>query len=105
MGRIKVYANATERQRACRARALKPGSPTIVPPPRPKRPSSRPKRLAAIEQQVQILLEEYQSWADSMPDSLSESGQANMLAETIDLLSNVVELLSEICPPSGFGRD
>jgi hypothetical protein len=40
-----------------------------------------------------------------MPESLSESGQANMLAETIDLLSNVVELLSEICPPRGFGRD
>ena len=103
MGRTKLYANATERQRACRARALKPGSPTIS--PRTKRPLSRPKRLAAIEQQVQLLLEEYQSWAESMPESLSESGQANMLAETIDMLSNIADLLSEVSPPRGFGRD
>lgn len=103
MGRIKVYANATERQRACRARALKPKPPAAS--PRTKRPLSRPKRLAAVEQQVQLLIEEYENWADSLPESLADSSQANMLAETIEQLTTVAELLSEISPPRGFGRD
>ena len=103
MGRVKIYANATERQRACRARAHKPGPPIIS--ARTKRGLSRPKRLTAIEQQVQMLLEEYKSWADGIPESLRNSGQANKLAETIDLLSNIAELLSEVTPPQGFGRD
>jgi len=104
MGRTRFYANATERQRAYRARTPKAAQAT--PPTRKKtRPPSRPKRLAAIDQQVQSLLSEYESWAESIPDSLADSGQATLLAETIEMLTNVADLLSEINPPRGFGRD
>ena len=104
MGRIKVYANATERQRAHRARAAP--KPVSVPVSAKKlRSLSRPKRLAAIEQEVQSLLSEYESWAESMPESLADSSQASMLAETIELLTNIADLLGEVSPPRGFGRD
>lgn len=103
MGRIKVYANATERQRAYRARAPKLDAPAIT--PRKERLNSRPMRLAAIEQQIQILLEEYEGWAERMPESLRGSDQAEMLADTIEKLTNLNDILSEINPPRGFGRD
>lgn len=103
MGRMKIYADATERQRACRARKLKPSPPAIS--SRTKRPLSRPKRLAAIETLVNQLIEEFESWAESIPEPLRESTQAEMLADTIEKLTEVAGLLSEISPPRGFGRD
>jgi len=104
MGRIKVYENATERQRAHRARAApKPVSAPVA--VTKKCNLSRPKRLAAIEQEVQSLISEYESWAESLPESLADSSQASMLAETIELLTNVADLLGEVNPPRGFGRD
>jgi hypothetical protein len=40
-----------------------------------------------------------------LPDSLQDGDQGARLAETIEQLGLVVDTLSEINPPRGFGRD
>jgi hypothetical protein len=48
---------------------------------------------------------EYQAWLDSLPEPLQEGDQATRLTETIEALEAVVDLLSQLEPPRGFGRD
>lgn len=103
MGRTRQHASAAERQRAYRQR-LAYRRPEATPPPRP-RPPSRPRRLAALSAGVQQLRDEYQEWLSSLPESLGDSRQAQVLAEAVEQLEAVVDLLSEIQPPRGFGRD
>ena len=103
MGRTRQHASAAERQRAYRQR-LAYRRPEATPPPRP-RPPSRPRRLAALSAGVQQLRDEYQEWLSSLPESLEDSRQAQVLAEAVEQLEAVVDLLSEIQPPRGFGRD
>ncbi|MGI5845533.1 MAG: hypothetical protein ACOX9B_15375 [Candidatus Xenobium sp.] len=106
MGRSRIYASAAERQRAYRRR-LAAGQAAPAPPPesRPRRQPSRPARLAAVRSAVVQLFDEYENWLAAVPESLQESGQAQRLAETIDQLAAVVDLLCDIDPPRGFGRD
>jgi hypothetical protein len=51
------------------------------------------------------LRDEYQTWLDSLPDGLGEGEQAARLTQAIETLDTVVDMLSEIQPPRGFGRD
>jgi len=69
------------------------------------RQPSRPARLAAIEKQLRELIEEYENWLESLPESLSESQSADLLAETIDQLTEAADSIAEISLPKGFGRD
>ena len=107
MGRSKLYASDAERQRAYRARLkvshITAASTTVK--KRPRRPPSRPRRLAALQEAAEDLQNEYQTWLDSVPDSLQDSSQATRLTETIESLGEVVDLLSQLDPPRGFGRD
>jgi hypothetical protein len=48
---------------------------------------------------------EYQAWLDSLPEALEGSVQAERLEETIEQLDAIAELLGEVQPPLGFGRD
>jgi len=79
-------------------------APAVL-PAAPRRKSSRPARLVAIENEVRALLEEYQDWRARLPDSLQDSGLANKLDEAIDRLTEVAETLADIDLPRGFGRD
>lgn len=104
MGRISQYATAAERQKAYRQR-LAARSPEPLVRRAGGRPKSRPARLADLQSAAQQLLEEYQDWLDSIPEPLQDSRQAELLGETVDQLAAVIDILSEIQPPRGFGRD
>ena len=106
MGRNRAYQSAADRQRSYRERlrARLAGEPPAQRPRQPRRPS-RPSRLAAIERDVTSLLQEYEDWLETVPPSLADSDQATKLTETIEQLAAVTELLAEIEPPRGFGRD
>ena len=104
MGRKRIYSNPAERQKAYRERLSPERTP---PPPLPvrKRKVSRPARLCLIEQQLQDLLDEYIDWQSQIPESLVDSAQAGLLAQTIDELTEIVESIANVNPPRGFGRD
>jgi len=105
MGRSKQYANAAERQKAYRQRlaAARPSQLSLK-PPRHRSPS-RPARLVTVENEVRSLHDEYEHWLNSLPDSLEQTEQASRLTETVEQLEGVLDLLTEIQPPRGFGRD
>ena len=106
MGRHKVFATHAERQRAYRIRQIAAqDSPPDPPPPKKRRPPSRLARLRAVVAEVEILLEEYQEWHNSLPESLQDSEQATRLAETVEQLESIASQLSEVNPPRGFGKD
>jgi hypothetical protein len=54
---------------------------------------------------VVVLKGEYDEWLDSLPESLQDGTTAERLAETIEQLEAVYDLLVEIQPPRGYGRD
>jgi len=107
MGRQRVFKNDAERQRAYRKRlaAKMNGNVAVIPVVKRRRAPSRPKRLAAVIREVQDLHQEYEHWFESFPEPLRESEQADRLAEVIGQLESVIDLLSDISPPKGFGRD
>jgi hypothetical protein len=70
-----------------------------------RRPLSRLKRLAAVGSEVRALQEEYEEWLNSLPESLAESDQASRLAETVEQLIAITDMLDGVDPPRGFGRD
>lgn len=103
MGRKQVYANAAERQKAYRARMTAPErEPDFK---TRQRALTRPARLAAIQAAVGALHQEYEQWRDRLPDFQEGSEQEAKLTETVDLLGQAMELLADIDPPKGFGRD
>lgn len=106
MGRKRRYSNAAERLKAFRARAKL--CATSTPPAGPKRKAkvlSRPARLAAIENELQALTDEYQAWRDNLPESFQESGLATKLDEAVERLTDLVAGVADIDLPKGFGRD
>jgi hypothetical protein len=105
MGRNKVFSSPAERQRAYLQRLRDQHVPVAPPDPKRARPPSRPARLQAIIGSVQNLRDEYALWGDSIPEPLQESEQATRLRETVEQLETIVDLLSELAPPRGFGRD
>lgn len=106
MSRARQHASAAERQRAYRQRlaSRSPGPTRSLPLPS-RRALSRPARLAGLQAAVQQLHDEYENWLNSLPESLQDGQQASLLVETVEQLESVLELLSEIHPPRGFGRD
>lgn len=104
MGRNRVYASAAERQKAYRDRAVI-RQPPAAGPKQAKRGPSRPARLQALITTVLALKAEYEGWHARMPDFREGSDEETRVAETIDLLEQAADLLSEIDPPRGYGRD
>jgi len=116
MTRIKTYESNAERQRAYRLRQIegqkhnststtKEIESTTPVPGRPPRYRSRPQRIAELQREAELLKAEYERWLNRIPEPLQDGEQANRLTETIEHLENVIDLLSEIEPPRGFGRD
>lgn len=105
MGRNRVYASSAERQRAYRLRAAA-GREEVHPVPSARRRApSRPARLAALCTAAEELRQEYEAWLESLPETLQDSSQGKKLAETVEQLEAVVDLLAAIDPARGFGRD
>jgi hypothetical protein len=106
MSRTRLHANNAERQKAYRRR-LGTAQPRQEPPAptRPRRGPSRPARLLALQVEASTLCEEYAGWLGNLPDSLSETEQAELLNEAVQQLQAVVDLIDEIQLPRGFGRD
>jgi len=107
MPRQRVYASSAERQKAYRERlkCVRVTGQQQKLEIRILRPLSRPKRLTALLKETEDLLSGYTDWLEALPESLQEGGTAERLQETIDSLEQVVELLSGIEAPRGFGRD
>lgn len=105
MPRPRTYATAAERQRAYRARLEARQPPAPPGPARPSRPASRPARIAALEASVRALQAEYEGWLDALPETLAHGGQVDLLQATIEQLEAAADLLAEVQPPRGFGRD
>lgn len=107
MSRARTYASNAERQRAYRLR-LADGSPKVGATPRVdagRRKASRPQRLAACRRELEALKGEYEAWLDGLPEVFQDGDVAERLAETIEQMEAICELLGEIHPPKGFGRD
>jgi len=107
MGRKRVYENSNERKKAYRLRLLSGHKqmPSVRPMPSRRRPPSRPKRLESALSEIQALQQEYEEWLAALPESLQDSSLAERLQETVDQLAQAADLLAEIDPPKGFGRD
>ena len=103
MGRKRVYSSAAERQKAYRERASTPASP---PAPAPKRRQpSRPAQLTAARNIICNVKTGYQQWLDRLPAFQEGSEQEERLTETLDSLEQILDLLADIQPPKGYGRD
>jgi hypothetical protein len=108
VSRKRVYATNAQRQQAYRhrlAERLKGHRSASPIPPKLRRPPSRPARLAALMADVQDLLQEYEHWFDSLPESLGDSEMADRLRETVDQMESILDMLSDLRLPRGFGRD
>lgn len=108
MGRHRIYANDTERQRAWRDRLKAQAVGQVTEPAasaKAGRPLSRPTRLAALITAVQQLQAEYEQWLTALPDTLAEGHIAERLTETVEQFEAAAELLMDIDPPKGYGRD
>lgn len=106
MPRNRLYLSDAERQQAYRdRRAGISGNDIVSIPVARRRQPSRPSRLAALCNGATQLQGEYQAWLESLPEALQDGDQATRLTEAIEALEAVVDLLSQIEPPRGFGRD
>lgn len=102
MARQRLYSSNAERQKAFRERQKGPPVKKKISIPRPL---SRPKRLQALLKEAEALLEGYAAWLEALPENLQGCGIADRLQETVDSLQDVVDTLSGIEAPKGFGRD
>lgn len=105
MGRDRVYANAAERQKAYRDR-IATGQPVVAESTKQaRRRPSRPARLRALIIAILDLKVEYEGWRSRLPEFREGSDEETRVTEAIELLDQAVEVLSEIEPPRGYGRD
>lgn len=105
MGRKRIHTTAAERQKSYRARVSNQASTPHPAVPRKPKKVSRPARLVALETGIRTLLEEYEDWLSQIPETLEATAQVALLTEAIEKLTDAAELLAEITPPRGFGRD
>jgi hypothetical protein len=62
-------------------------------------------RLGAAINVLATLQSEYEAWRERLPESLEGSEQEGRVTETIDTLSEALDLLNNLQLPRGFGRD
>ena|SRR5579883_3070217 len=107
MPRRRLHASNAERQKAYRQRiaSTTTPAPTSAQPVKGRRSPSRPTRLAQLIDSLQTLTTEYEDWLNALPEALQNTNLGDRLAETISQLTEVVDLLSSVDPPKGFGRD
>ncbi len=91
-----------ERQARYRARRQAEQTPFRVRYRRPADRRARPQRWHDAVAELLALQAEYAAWCDALPDSLRDSATAEALQAIIDL---DLDVLADIEPPRGFGRD
>ena len=96
MGRRRVYKSAAERQKAHRERQVVTESVPVAPMVRtPRRPPSRPTRLATLVDGAQDLLDEYQDWLDRMPEAFEGTALHERLTDVVERLGIALEALDK----------
>ena len=63
---------------------------------------TRPQRWHDAVTELLTLQAEYAAWRDALPDSLRDSATAEALQAIVEL---DLDILADIEPPRGFGRD
>ena len=91
-----------ERQARYRARRQAEQTPSRVRYRRPADRRARPQRWHDAVAELLALQAEYAAWCDALPNSLRDSPTAEALQAIIEL---DLDVLAEIEPPRGFGRD
>jgi hypothetical protein len=71
---------------------------------RPADRRSRPQRWAEAVETLADLIDDYQSWRDSLPTGVADSYLAQRLDDLIEL-RDLVDQLAAAELPKGFGRD
>ena len=91
-----------ERQTRYRARRQAEQAPPLVRYRRPADRRARPQRWRDAVTELLALQAEYAAWRDALPDSLRDSATAEALQAIVEL---DLDVLADIEPPRGFGRD
>ena len=91
-----------ERQARYRARRQAEQAPPLIRYRRPADRRARPQRWRDAVAELLALQAEYAAWCDALPDSLRDSATAEALQAIVDL---DLDVLADIEPPRGFGRD
>ena len=71
---------------------------------RPKDRRSRPEQWADAFNTLMDCLDRYRQWRDNLPGSLADSALAERLDAVLEW-RDLVDQLSLVDPPRGFGRD
>ena len=91
-----------ERQARYRARRQAEQTPSRVRYRRPADRRARPQRWHDAVAELLALQAEYAAWCDALPNSLRDSATAGALQAILEL---DLDVLADIEPPRGFGRD
>ena len=91
-----------ERQARYRARRQAEQAPPLIRYRRPADRRARPQRWHDAVAELLALQAEYAAWRDALPDSLRDSATAEALQAIVEL---DLDVLADIEPPRGFGRD
>jgi hypothetical protein len=91
-----------ERQARFRARRQAEQASPRVRYRRPVDRRTRPQRSRDAVAELLALQAEYAAWCDALPDSLRDSATAEALQAIVEL---DLDVLADIEPPRGFGRD
>ena len=91
-----------ERQARYRARRQAEQAPPLIRYRRPADRRARPQRWRDAVAELLALQAEYAAWCDALPDSLRDSATAEALQAIVEL---DLDVLADIEPPRGFGRD
>ena len=91
-----------ERQARYRARRQAEQTPSRVRYRRPADRRDRPQRWHDAVAELLALQAEYAAWCDALPNSLRDSATAEALQAILEL---DLDVLADIEPPRGFGRD
>ena len=91
-----------ERQARYRARRQAEQASPLIRYRRPADRRARPQRWRDAVTELLALQAEYAAWRDALPDSLRDSATAEALQAILEL---DLDVLADIEPPRGFGRD
>ena len=91
-----------ERQARHRARRQAEQAPPLVRYRRPADRRARPQRWRDAVTELLALQAEYAAWCDALPDNLRDSATAEALQAIVGL---DLDVLADIEPPRGYGRD
>jgi hypothetical protein len=91
-----------ERQARYRARRQAAQASPLIRYRRPADRRARPQRWRDAVAELLALQTEYAAWRDALPDSLRDSTTAEALQAIVEL---DLDVLADIEPPRGFGRD